>query len=197
MPRRDPPSGRRHAIREPALRVLLVCGAEKTESAYFKGLRTWLATSSIDIKIVERSKSPDQVVEYARDHCGHRDFDQTWCIVDVDHYEVDGGKVTSADVIARAVGIELAVSNPCFEYWLLLHHAEGNAAFPHCDAVVGRLRSSLKSYDKTKLRFADFADGVQAAIERAKRRDPSGERYALNPSTAVWVLVEKLLEQRQ
>jgi hypothetical protein len=159
-------------------------------------LRAWLATDSIDIKIAERPRSPDQVVEFARDHCGHRDFDQTWCIVDVDRYETDGRKVSSASITAREASIELAVSNPCFEYWLLLHVAECGASFPDCAGATVRLRKHLPSYDKTKPRFRDFADGIQSAVKRAKQRDPSGQDFAVNPSSGVWVLVERLLVRR-
>lgn len=195
--RRDPPARRRHPLRDPQLRVLLVCGARKTESAYLKGLREWLDADSIDVKIQEHSRAPDQVVEFARDRCGYQDFDATWCIVDVDEYEVNGRKLTAASVIARRAGIELAVSNPCFEYWLLLHFVETGAPFPDCNAVAARLRRQLGSYDKAKLRFRDFADGVKAAVRHAKRRDPSGQDFTVNPSSGVWVLIERLLEREE
>lgn len=192
MPRRERLARRRPPLREPRPRLLVVCGADKTESAYLSGLRDQQGVRSVDVRIVERPKSPDQVVEYARDHCDYRDFDETWCVVDVDHYETDGQKITAASAVAAKAGIRLAVSNPCFEYWLLLHHAYTDAPFPRCDAVESRLCGYMPSYNKTALQFSDFADGVDEAITRAKRRDPSGTAYKLNPSSGVWVLVESL-----
>ena len=42
---------------------------------------------------------------------------------------------------------------------------------------------------KTTLNFADFRDGIDKAIARAKRL---GEPPDANPSTAVWRLIESL-----
>jgi hypothetical protein len=176
---------------------MLVCGAEKTEIAYFRGLRASLGARSIDIKFVERPRSPDQVVEFARDHCAREDFDETWCVVDVDHYELEGSKITVAGAIASRASIQLAVSNPCFEYWLLLHHVDTTAPFRSCDAINARLRKYVKDYDKTKLRYSDFAGGVKVALERASMRDPTGKNYSVNPSSGVWVLVTAMIGQRQ
>lgn len=193
MPRRERLVRRRPSLREPLLRVLVVCGAEKTEKAYLDGLRDQRRSKSVDVRIVERTRSPDQVVEYARDHCDYRDFDETWCVVDVDRFETEGRKITAAGVVAAAAGIRLAVSNPCFEYWLLLHHAYSEAPFPQCDTVAARVRKHVPAYDKTQLRFNDFAAGVEEAIKRAKQREPSGTAYLTNPSSGMWVLVDRLL----
>lgn len=193
MPRRERLARRRPPLREPRPRLLVVCGAEETESAYLNGIRDQQDARSVDVRIVERpGRSPDQVVEYARDHCDYRDFDETWCVVDVDQYETDGRRITAASASAAAAGIRLAVSNPCFEYWRLLHHAYSDAPFPQCDGVQARLGKYVPTYDKTALRFTDFADGIEHAITRGKRRDPSGTAYTINPSSGVWALVERL-----
>jgi hypothetical protein len=196
MVRREPPTGRRQPLREPHLRLLVVCGTEKTETAYLKGLRAVLGANSVDIKIVERPRSPDQVVEHTRDHRNYRDFDECWCVLDVDAYEQEGGKVTIASSKADEAGIRLAVSNPCFEYWLLLHYRKWDRPFARCKEVLVPLRRSVPSYDKARLRFTDFANGVSSAIAQAKQRDPSAKDFAVNPSSSVWVLVERLMEQR-
>lgn len=196
MAGREPTAGRRGSVREPLRRVLVVCGAERTEVAYLKGLRDHLKTPAVNIRVIERAAAPDQVVEYARDHCGREDFDETWCVVDVDHFEREGGRVSAARQLAEKCGIRVAVSNPCFEYWLLLHHEETSAPFSRCDGVVVRIRRHVRSYDKTRLRFADFADGVEDAVVRARRREPTGEDSAVNPSTGVWRLVSTMTEGR-
>jgi RloB-like protein len=195
MPRRDRLARRRPAVREPLVRLLVVCGAEKTEQAYLEGARNSRKATSVDIRIVERVRAPDQVVEYARDHCGYQDFDETWCVLDVDRFEVEGGRVTKAGEVAKGAAIHLAISNPCFEYWLLLHHTYTDAPFTRCDEVTGRIRKFLPDYDKTDLRFRDFADGVDDAIKRAKQREPSGTAYLSNPSSGVWALMERLMGQ--
>ena len=47
-------------------------------------------------------------------------FDEVWCVHDVD----DHPRLDEARIMARDNDISLAVSNPCFELWLLLHFRE-------------------------------------------------------------------------
>lgn len=192
MARRDRSPGRRPPTREPKPRLLVVCGAEKTEKAYFVGLRDFYRQRAVDVTFAERPRSPDQVVAYARDHCDYRDFDETWCVVDVDRFEAEGQKVTAACAAARSSGIQVAVSHPCFEYWLLLHHEYSAAPMARCGRAEERLRRFVPSYDKTNLRFADFAPGVADAVKRA-RHDGGNADWRRNPSTNVWQLVERIL----
>jgi hypothetical protein len=90
----------------------------------------------------------------------------------------------------------VAVSNPCFEVWLLLHRGECASPCQNCDAVIHKLRKHLPAYDKTRLRFGDFAAGLEQALVRAQRLEPSGENHTRNPSTGVWRLINTILEQR-
>jgi hypothetical protein len=87
----------------------------------------------------------------------------------------------------------MAVSNPCFELWLLLHHEECTAALNDYDAVLRRLRRHVPDYAKQTLSFARFAPGVSLAVTRAKSLDPSGRDYAHNPSSSLWRLVETIV----
>ena len=112
-------------------------------------------------------------------------------MTDVDHYEREGGKVTAARALAAEAGIQLAVSDPCFELWLLLRHETCARHCADCGAVQRRLTAFVPAYDKARLRFADFADGLDTAVERA-RSLTSGR----NPSTDMWRLVTALLEAR-
>ena len=182
-------------------RVLIYCGGKRSEPAYFAGIKALLGErgKSVNIEIKKCKDAPDALVRraarYAAENPGF--FDQVWVVCDVDHFEREGSKVTAAMQAARGADIGVAASNPCFEFWLVLHHADCGAAFGNCDAVAERLRKHVPAYDKTKVRFDDFADGVADAIERAKKLDPTGIDHKINPSTGVWVLVEKLMEQEQ
>lgn len=97
--------------------------------------------------------------------------------------------------MARRAGVSLAVSNPCFELWLLLHHAECRS---HCTGyadVASRLKKHVPGYDKTRLNFADYADGLNDAVKRARDLEPTGTDHTQNPSTGVWRLVGKIVER--
>jgi len=172
--------------------VLVVIGADRTETAYFKGLRTHPRSGAVRMKIVEKPGAPDQLVEYTRTAFALGDFDEVWCVTDVDHYEREGGKVTAALALAGD-DIKLAVSNPCFELWLLLHHEDCAGHCADCREVQKRLRKHLPHYDKARLRFDDFAAGLDEALRRAEKL---GADHTRNPSTGVGRLVGAVLEKR-
>lgn len=161
----------------------MCCG--QTEKAYLDGLKR--LARPVTLKPVAKVGSPVQLVRYAqklreRDPGG---FDEFWCVVDVDDFDIE-----EAVAAAKAARISLAVSNPCFEVWLILHFDKCMAELSSAKEAVARLRKCLPSYEKGEFDFAIFADGVHRAVERAKALE---ERGAVNPSTGVWRLVEVVL----
>jgi hypothetical protein len=70
-----------------------------------------------------------------------------------------------------------AISNPKFEYWLLLHFEEGND-IANADEVDTRLRRHLPHFNK-HITSRDFTDSrISDAIRRAQNRD--------RPPTTTW-----------
>ncbi len=62
------------------------------------------------------------------------------------------------------------------------------------DEVRNRLVKHLPRYDKSRLCFADFAPGVDDAVQRARSRcDAVGTEHTHNPSTGVWALVLQMI----
>ena len=130
---------------------------------------------------------PAGLVEYAARLARETaDIDEVWCIVDVDEFDIQ-----AAVTLAARRGVQLAVSNPCFELWLLLHHEECTAHLDGYPGVVQRLCRHLPTYDKAKLDFGDYASGLPAAVKRAK-----GLEAGRNPSTDMWRLVERVVAQQ-
>ena len=187
MRQRSTDPRRRAPIVEPRETYLVWCGGVRTERDYFDGLKKALGNPRITVELRGKGKAPVQIVQAAADLRDRRPgkFSQVWCVVDVDQFDL-----TDAVTEAGRREINLAVSNPCFELWLLLHHTECRA---HCDGyadVVARLKKHVKAYDKARLNFADYADGVTRAVKRAK---DLGD-HTTNPSTGVWRLVETITE---
>lgn len=178
-------------------RILIVCGSEATESAYFTGLRDARGHVGIKLLIAEKGRAaPEEVVRYARRKMAANRYDDVWCVVDVDHFERAGGQITKALRLADRHGIKMAISNPCFELWLLLHRAGCSVHCADCRAVHRILKRDLPAYDKARLKFEDFSAGVPDAVKRARELDPTGRDHAVNPSTGVWALVAMILEQQ-
>ena len=110
-----------------------------------------------------------------------------WCVFDVD----DHPRVADARQMAADNGIELAISNPCFELWLLLHFRDG-PGMQHRDKIKELLVHYVQGYDKN-VKFSEFSAGYQQAVTRAKRLDNSAEsdgNAGRNPTTGVYRLTE-------
>jgi hypothetical protein len=187
---REPSASRRSLGREQSLRILVVCGGVATEPTYLDGLKRHVRNRTVSIRIRAKGVAPLQLIEEGirlRD----RDpwaFDRVWCVTDVDDFDLG-----NAIRLAAAERIDLAVSNPCFELWLLLHHQDCRAHLAGYPAVLAKLRKHVASYDKSRLDFGDFSTGVTDAIGRGRELDPKGDQHGQNPSTSVWRLAHVIM----
>lgn len=165
-----------------------MCGGVRTERDYFDGIRRSLARPDVTLSIKAVGRAPDQVVTHAAGLLAHQrdQFDELWCVVDVDEFDLD-----RAVRAVRTAGVRLAVSNPCFELWLLLHFEDGGPPVLGATEATRRLRRHLPAYDKTRLDFGDYAPGLADAIARGRKLD-DGESVGTDPSSGVWRLVEQI-----
>lgn len=90
----------------------------------------------------------------------------------------------------------LAVSNPSFEYWLLLHFEDGTGIRSQRECK-DRLRRHLPDYDKGVDSSRLSAEMIRLAVTRAKRRDnpPCVDWPTQLGQTTVYRLVEKVLKE--
>lgn len=194
---------RRRARRSPFPRFLIVCEGEKTEPGYFRHLRI-SAKIPIDLHL-EGPGKPKSLVEKAvelkreaekRAH-SQRDstllFDEVWCVFDIDEHPF----VPEARQQAQDNQIFVAVSNPCFELWVLLHFEDQRKHIGR-HAVQSRCRQHLPGYNKD-LPCDKLMPGREEALRRAedlwKWQEGRGN-VGGNPSTDVYRLVRKLLSLR-
>ncbi len=102
--------------------------------------------------------------------------DQRWLLLDTDHCIKNEHlkNFTAALAEAKQDGIQVALSKPCFELWLLLHHVETNAvgALKNASEVEQALAKVLGTYDKTNLKKEHFPlSSVVLACQRARQLD--------------------------
>ncbi|WP_069472057.1 RloB family protein [Candidatus Marithrix sp. Canyon 246] len=105
-------------------------------------------------------------------------------------------------------GYFLALSNPCFELWLLLHiksleeypdnaldeFLENKKVSSSRTRLEAELINLLNSYNKSNLDTAQFLPFVKQAIERAKKLDTNPkQRWSNGLGTRVYQLVEKII----
>jgi len=178
-----------------------------TEADYVNLIRREERLRLVEIVSIPEAGVPKTVVEVAveemrkaaRDARRMRDdnlkYDEVWCVFDVDEHP----DLAAAKDQARANGLHVAISNPCFELWLLLHFQDQSAHL-HRDVLRRRCTDDhLPSYAKriTDEIYAVLAPRYADAVRRATALDAwhatrgtEGE----NPSTRVYKLTERLAE---
>ena len=196
---RDRKPGRRTPSREPKPVILIVCEGQKTEPQYLEGFKRACHNPRVEIKISDRHGVPRTLVEIAKHLKAEREkaakqyedeniaYDSVWCVFDIDEHP----NVPDARQMARDNEIEVAISNPCFELWLLLHF-RGNPGAHHRDKIREMLIAFVPAYDKD-VKFAMYADGYQKAAARAARMDQIAAGVGTtghNPTTGVYKLTE-------
>jgi len=110
----------------------------------------------------------------------HEPDDELWMLLDTDHC-AQGRHLASfiaALSEAKRQNVNVAISKPSFELFLLLHHLEEHQLpdMPSARHVEDVLRSCLGQYNKTKLRQHDYPlASVVNACARAERLDSTIE----------------------
>lgn len=181
--------------------ILVVTEGEKTEPDYLRGLIRACRNPRVRVTVSGEHGVPRTLVEHARDlkNSAEREarkneddnlaYDEVWCVFDVDeHPRLDEARTMAADN-----GIELAVSNPCFEFWLVLHRRES----PGCRerSAMQELLGRLIGKKGKVVDFEDYRSGYGDAVRRARLLDErareDGEAGRC-PSTGVYRLTESI-----
>lgn len=111
----------------------------------------------------------------------HEDDDELWLLLDTDHCTSGSHLQVFITAIreAKQRGVKIALSKPCFELWLLLHHLDESEVIKLADAseVEVKLRTTLGEYNKKRLKAEHYPiERLPDAISRAARLDSTVER---------------------
>ncbi len=191
--------------------ILIVCEDSKS-SVYYLKEKVKSCGLSPDNVIVDgdSDSSPPSVVSYALQKRkeqkkqakkeGIYEYEAVYCVMDVDDHP------NLRDAIYRALdnGLIPIISNECFELWYLLHFVKYSTAHINRNELKRKLSSYLGiNYDKSDDSIFDrIKDNEHQAIDLARRldisaQDESDERNPKrNPSTEVYILIEKINSKR-
>ena len=168
---------------------------EKTEPSYFAIFGDNLVIHVHCVRGGHRS-SPKQVLHRMKQHLernGITKTDEAWLVVDRDTWsEEDLLQLHKWSQGASNRGF--ALSNPKFEYWLLLHFEDGTELGTN-RALSRRLRRHLPNYDKGVDARKVTEAMIRQAVSRAKGRDspPCADWPRQSWRTTVYRLVDNIL----
>jgi hypothetical protein len=179
-------------------RILVVCEGKLTEPKYPKAFANEKRSQGVVVEIDGPAGDPVTLVERATElrdaalHDPQLAYDEVWCCFDVDQF---GARVPEARSIAASRGLRLAMTNPCFELWLILHLRDSPGAKSHHEMQKEwrKLQPELAEKD---INYAVLAPHHEEAVARATRlKDDAlrrGDDPAGNPSTEMHDLTDSI-----
>lgn len=212
--RKFKPRERKSGLRDAKLIIIAAEGA-KTEKRYFTDLVVdeRYRNPKIHVEILDRLQAEHSAPEHVirkldefRQTYSLNEQDELWLVIDLDRW----GSAKLSDISTQCIqkGYLLAVSNPGFEIWLLLHVASldeytaeqleqfsqpgkpNDARTP----LEAELMRRTGSYNKSNLNTADYLPSVDLAIDRARAVDINPEhRWTNRIGTRIYLLVESII----
>lgn len=158
------------------------------------GVRIDWGESGVDpMSLVSRAQAELRQSSVNTRRHGVADFDDTWCVFDVDTH----ANASQAILTAQRSGISIAVSNPCFEIWLVLHLEDRLGPLSGLEIQRRASRSGLvrrKSVPEGAWRVLEdnYEDARRRARELDAWHDGNDSPPRSNPSSDVWRLVDRL-----
>lgn len=187
-------------------RFLIVSEGEATEPEYMRAVMKLRKVPSAEIMFVPPPPtSPKEIVTKARDlkkeARADDKYDAVWCIFDVEAKVSQAARPGLAEALqmATANNISVALSNPCFELWILLHTEDCRGSI-YSGIVQHRCKSCGLVDGKHISNPNELLGSYQIACERARALDSMHQLNGTqriedqNPSTGVYKLVEAILE---
>jgi hypothetical protein len=221
MPREPIPLIRQGGFFDAEKLFVLSYEGTKTEKKYFQDFRDssyFNASGLIEIVPLKRPKnkgsdpfSVKKMLKWAKETYGFKITDEFWLIIDRDNWE-SNHKLSFADLVTECKNEEnfyLAMSNPCFEIWLVLHLKDlsefsmleqaliyenakmGNKNY--IDVLLAKLQGGDRGYNKIP-NPTIYLPLTEIAINRAKSISNSNEDYPKSIGTHVYKLIEKLID---
>ena len=209
---------RREAFRDARL-IVIASEGKDTERIYFKALAKEYTNPRVHVHILERSEaeqnnsSPDHVLKQLNDYKSQYELeadDELWLVVDKDRW-TEAMLSCVATECSQEVAMHMALSNPCFELWLLLHIEDSALLTPEEQKqwienrrkskngdpyLKVRLRQKMGSYHESSYDALTLIAHVEDAIERARALDKNpNDRWPQTLGTRVYLLAESVMNR--
>ena len=188
--------------RERKVILIAVEGGNKTERNYFVELNRRQGEYHINFAD-GNSTDPANVVEDAINSALNKGIDylkgdKVYAVLDTDFGKEK--QIEDARRRANRENVEMILSNPCFEIWLLQHFRYSTGGYNSGSEVLKELTEFWPGYRKNLDSFQDLYDKTELAIKNSndliKFHDSVNQRAELeyrNPSTDVYKLMQLII----
>ena len=209
---------RREAFRDARL-IVIASEGKDTERIYFKALAKEYTNPRVHVHILERSEdernnsSPEHVLKQLNNYKNQYELeadDELWLVVDKDRW-TDAMLSRVATECTQEFSMHMALSNPCFELWLLLHLEDIASLTPeeqklwmenrrkskNADPYLKvRLRQKMGAYHESSYDALTLIAHVEDAIERARALDKNPtDRWPQTIGTRVYQLAGSVMNR--
>jgi hypothetical protein len=218
MGRERQPFKRVGFFRETQKLVVIASEGTETEVQYFEEFKSSNLYNDANIFIetlnrYSQSSSPKSVLATVKGFKKAYDLkltDELWVLIDRDK---QSWKIPEIDHVAQQCNqgrIGFAMSNPCFELWILLHLTdldtfsaeelaemlENKKINKNRTWIEKKLSELLEGYNKTNIRSDRFINGCYEAVSRAEKLDVNPQhRWPNGLGTHVYKLFKQVLKQ--
>lgn len=173
-------------------------GNNKTEKTYFREYNKSLKGCKI-VFSNGNNTDPVKIVSDAINSAQNKGIeigrgDSIFAVMDIDFNKES--QIYKARKLAEKNGVELILSNPCFEVWLLLHFRYSTHGYQNNHEVLNELSNQWPEYRKNIESFQKLQNRCGMAVENALRlkqfhKETKGTDVVekCNPSTDVHKMV--------
>lgn len=175
---------------------LIAAEGRNTENQYFGILDGRNAVVHVRCLKHKNKSAPEHILNAIEKELKNTNLlktDEAWCVCDTDNW-------TNAQLTEllkwskKRENYGLAVSNPNFELWLLLHFEKNVGKVKNASVVKALLSRHLPGYDKNIDSSKFTEERIKAAVALAKSLDnPMCKSLPDKNRTTVYRLVEKIL----
>ncbi len=182
--------------------LLIVCEGRETEPNYLNGFCDAKRINHANVTIVRGDGETDAlslVRKAQRRFEIDRDFDRVFVVCDCENEDLSSARSLASTrlkhITGRQVTVELIVTRPCFEFWLLLHFEYVAPSLLTADSALDLLRRHVTDYHKAdRTVFKKVEAGLdRAMIHAARLRADIAKVGVQSPDTDMTLLIEMLL----
>jgi hypothetical protein len=190
----------------PYRKIVIAMEGIVSEPNYFCAIRDKYRTNRLEILPLSRKaqgeSAPNHVIKnlnhYCRNHTCERG-DEYWMVIDKDRWTEANLSIVAQQCASK--GYHLALSNPCFELWLILHYLD-------IATLSDAIRQDLVSTSGTQSywanmpvagnsnRWEEMASLLPVAIQNGVKLDTApNERWPNSLATRVHLLAQTILDE--